>query len=221
MDKGKGAKFQREIVLFWEQYGRHDLPWRKTRNPWKLLIAEMLLRKTTAQQAEAVYKQLADLTPKDLTEIRLSALRRILFPLGIQKVRAVQLKKIAQTCVNQPPERYASDEFLRSMPGVGQYIANSVRCCAFGEALPALDANMIRVLERVFDWQSERKRPREDAKMWAFAQTLVPDKKAREYNWGILDFASKICTFRRPHCIECPIASICSYYSKVIKVGKV
>jgi A/G-specific adenine glycosylase len=74
---------------------------------------------------------------------------------------------------------------------------------------------MIRVIQRVFGWQSERKRPREDRKLWAFAETLVPEGKCREFNWGVLDFGAFICTHRKPKCPECLLNEICDYYQAV------
>ena len=121
---------------------------------------------------------------------------------------------MAETVLDKAVDWYRSDHNLRSMPGVGRYISNSVRCCSFGIDAPALDANMIRVLDRVFGWKSSLKRAREDKLFWEFANSLVPVEKCREFNWGILDFASSICTFKKPKCESCPIRTICSFYDK-------
>jgi A/G-specific adenine glycosylase len=104
---------------------------------------------------------------------------------------------------------------LRKLPGIGRYISNLVRCCAFGVSAPAMDTNLIRVMSRVFGWVSSCKRPREDRLLWQRAETLVPEKDARDFNWGMLDFASAICTHRNPKCENCLINEICSYYVAV------
>lgn len=214
MDSTKIHVFQQSIVQYWKQYGRHDLPWRHTSDPWKLLVAEVLLRKTTSSQAVAVYNRIEELSPSEILRTDIRELEHLLFPLGMNKVRAAQLRSIAGTLITKGQEAYQSDEVLRSLQGIGRYISNSVRCVAFGHPAPALDANMIRVIQRVFGWVSERKRPREDKKLWAFAETLVPYDNCREFNWGVLDFAARVCTHRNPKCLECPINNICNYYEQ-------
>jgi len=214
MNTDKIIQFQGQILLFWEQQGRNYLPWRQTTDPWKILIAEILLRKTTSSQVSRVYSKLENLTPKDIVSLDSSQLEYILMPLGMNRVRAEQLKVIAATTVNASFEDYQSDEFLRSMPGIGRYISNSVRCCAFGIPAPALDANMIRIIQRVFDWQPTRKRAREDKALWDFAESLVPCERCKEYNWGVLDFGSAICIARKPKCSLCSIQQICYFHQE-------
>lgn len=206
--------FQENILAFWNRHGRHDLSWRQTRDPWKLLLAEVLLRKTTSTQVLNVYSRLSEFSPADFVDIEPDELESILQPLGIHKMRAAQLKKIALAVIDESVDLYQSDNFLRSLSGVGRYISNSVRCCAFDSPAPALDANMIRVIQRVFGWVSSRKRPREDKELWAFAETLVPTDRCREFNWGVLDFGALVCIHYSPKCTDCFIGKICNYYQR-------
>ncbi|MDX2139945.1 MAG: A/G-specific adenine glycosylase [Chloroflexota bacterium] len=201
------------MITFWQQNGRHELPWRRATNAWSILLAEVLLRKTTSAQAAEVYKRLASYSPVEIAGMEQNALAIELQPLGIHQVRAKQLQQIAQAVIDTGGAVLESDEALRKLPGVGRYISNSVRCCAFGVAAPAMDTNLIRVMNRVFGWTSRRKRPREDRKLWERAKTLVPDDMPREFNWGMLDFAAAVCTQRRPKCKACPINTICNYYA--------
>lgn len=212
-DEGrKIARFQRAMISYWQLHGRHTLPWRSTRDPWHILLAEVLLRKTTSGQAAAVYHKLVGFSPAQIAALEIDALAEILKPLGIHHVRAEQIQRIASAVVGAVAADLASESFLRSLPGIGQYIVNSVLCCAFGMPLPAMDTNMIRVMERVFSWRSLRSRAREDRALWTRAGVLVPHDKPREFNWGVLDFASAVCTYRKPKCSICPINSICDYY---------
>jgi A/G-specific adenine glycosylase len=214
----KTQKFQQAMMDYWETHGRHNLPWRSTNDAWRILLAEVLLRKTTSAQAAAVYKQLAEYTPHDIAGSDVEVLAQILKPLGIHYVRAEQLKQIAQMVIDTKNEVLKSDEMLRKLPGVGRYISNSVRCCAYGVSAPAMDTNLIRVMDRVFGWKSQLKRSREDRRMWEMAEKLVPADKPREFNWGMLDFASAICTHRKPKCDICSINDICNYYAAVRQV---
>lgn len=212
VDAEKLAQFQKAIIEYWQTHGRHHLPWRMTADAWRILLAEVLLRKTTSAQAAEVYIQLADFTPQHIKEMDQHILAEMLKPLGIYQVRAAQLQRIASDVVEHGEAALGSDEFLRKLPGVGRYISNAVRCCAFGVPAPAMDTNMIRVMARIFGWHSALKRPREDRSLWKRAETLVPADKPREFNWGVLDFGAVVCTYRKPKCNICPVSSICIYY---------
>ncbi|MCB9420134.1 MAG: hypothetical protein H6667_10030 [Ardenticatenaceae bacterium] len=215
MNEKKKRLFQKKITAYWHTDGRHHLAWRQTSDPWKLLVAEVLLRKTTSAQAEVVFEELSKFTAGDTAKMPIHELERMLHPLGMSKVKAEQLKEMAVKVKDADLDQMESDEFLRSIRGVGRYISNSVRCIAFGIPAPALDTNMIRIIERVFGWRSERARAREDKKLWQFAATLVPENACRQYNWGVLDFGAAVCTFRNPKCGICSLQEICDYYQKL------
>ena len=209
--------YQNTILEFWDTNGRKDLPWRRTRDPWKTLLVEVLLRKTTSTQVLGIYDSISPWTPLDLTQMSVDEVAEKLKPLGLSRVRSIQLRTIAQSVLNADPEVFHSDSFLRSLPGIGRYIANSVRCNAFHEPVPALDTNMIRVIQRVFSWKSNRQRLREDKHLWQFAETLVPKQRPMEYNWGVLDLGAMVCLIRKPRCTECPLNGICRFYTKQIE----
>ena len=102
---------------------------------------------------------------------------------------------------------------LKELPGVGDYIASEVLLVACGQPEPLLDRNMLRVIERVFGVKSAKKRPHIDPAMWSFARLLVPKdpELAEKFNFGVLDFARKICTAEKPYCSTCPVKDLCSY----------
>lgn len=199
------------MLKFWMLNGRKNLPWRKTKKPWEILVAEVLLRKTTVQQVIPVYLKLRSLSPHDVSKLKQLQLEEILLPLGINKIRADHLRVISQRVAKVRSKEFQSDQFLKSLPGVGSYISNAVRCCAFGTPVPALDVNMIRIIKRVFGWQSNRSRDREDLSLWKFAEDLVPKQECREFNWAVLDFGALVCTSKNPKCAICPIKGICFY----------
>lgn len=205
------VRFQGRVLHFSECSGRGYLPWRKTRDPWKVLLAEILLRKTTSDQALSVFGQLGSLSPKQIQKLGQDKLESILLPIGMYRVRAQQMLAIAETVEDAGIESLHSQSFLDSLPGVGRYIRNAVLCVAFGEARPMLDTNMIRVICRVFGIESKRSRAREDRQLWNFAETLVPVNSCREFNWGILDLASAVCKPRNPHCLECVVSQLCNF----------
>ena len=130
------------------------------------------VKKTTSTQAEVVFKEISKFAAEDITKTPTPELEKILYPLGMGKIKAEQLKEMAVKAQDADIEQMKSDEFLRSMCGVGCYISNSVRCIAFGLPASALDTNMIRIIERVFGWYWERARAREDKKLCSLLKHL-------------------------------------------------
>ena len=106
---------------------------------------------------------------------------------------------------------------LLSLPGVGPYSANAVLCFAFNHDVSMVDTNILRVLQRVFSLKSNSPRPRQDKKIWEFAESLPPKGSGKEFNYGILDFAAKVCTSRNPKCNTCVLNGMCDYYKGRIK----
>lgn len=204
--------FQNKIIRFWQESGRDNLPWRRTRDPWKVLVAELLLRKTTSTQAAKVYSSISRLSPKSLSELRHDQLMRMVSTLGMQRQRSRILREVGHSVARDGRTRLKDHSYLMSLRGVGSYSANAVMCFGFGEPLPALDRNMIRVLTRFFSFKSNRSRPHTDPGFWAFAETLVPSDNPREFNWGVLDLAAAVCKARAPNCPNCPLRSKCRYW---------
>lgn len=212
VDASKISKFQQTVLAYWRAHGRKELPWRRTTDPWKILVAEVLLRKTTAAQVSQVFEGIANRSPLQLAHIDEAHLQQLLRPLGLYRLRAQQLQRIAEAVKRAESDQLRNVDFLRSLPGVGRYASNAVLCFAFREPKPALDTNMIRVIERVFSISSDRSRPRTDPQLWEFAERLVPKEQCREYNWGILDLGNSLCLARNPKHELCPMKSICNEY---------
>jgi len=213
----KKEKFFTETIIKWyKQFGRKELPWRKTSDAWKVLLAAILLKKTTVNQVLKVYNLLANYTPRDILNIDELVLKDILRPLGMENQRTKLLKKLAKKLIEDFNGKVPCDEKLKELPGVGDYTYSEVMLLACNKRSVLLDRNMIRVLERFFPIKSLKKRPKDDKNLWTKALSLVPKniKEARDFNLGILDFANKICKARNPKCSICPLKSMCFYYNK-------
>jgi A/G-specific adenine glycosylase len=205
-------------IIRWYKKGGRSYPWRKTKNAFHILISEIMLQKTDSKKVLSVYPSFIKKypTPKQLAEANLRTLRREIHLLGITD-RARRLKATAKTILRFHGGKVPSDrKQLLNLLGVGDYIANAVLCFAFHKDVPLLDSNMIRVIKRVFSVESSKKRARTDKELWQFAGSLVPRRKAVDYNRGVLDFAATVCIARNPNCHICPIREICDYYSRVI-----
>jgi len=202
------------LLLKWWGKNKRTFPWRLRRDPYAVLIAEMLLRKTTAKQVEKVYEDFISRypSPPALSEADMDGPSNILTPLGMEHKRAELFIRLGRAIQDNPGGRIPSTEkALLKLPGVGQYAANAVLSFSHGRKVPMVDTNFIRVIQRVFGLTSSKARARNDKQLWEFAEKLVPRRRSREFNLAVLDFAALICKYGNPQCGKCPIISICTY----------
>lgn len=208
-------------LLEWWNPTQFDYPWRRVTSPYNILVSEFLLRKTAREQVKRIYEDffLKYPTIQSLSDARIESIEETIKPLGMQHIKAIALRKLAETIVKEYDGKIPRDKNpLQKLPGVGVYIANAVLCFAYGENLPLLDTNTARVLERVFSLKSSRRRVRDDPKMWKVASLIMPKKRARDFNLAIIDFAGFICLSRKPRCNICPIKSICLYFKTQVAI---
>jgi A/G-specific adenine glycosylase len=204
-----------ERLLIWFRSNARKFPWRETRDPYRIMVAEMMLQKTTSRQAEEIFSVFLGRFPsvEDLAKAPLSNIEETIRPLGLGHVRATRLKKLAKEIVGKHGGRMPRDrKTLLSLPGVGEYIANAVLCLAYDEDLPLLDTNQLRVFDRVFGIRSSKKRARTDSVMWRLAEDIIPKGRGREFGLAVLDFASLVCRAKNPKCAVCPMNEFCLYF---------
>src|SRR4030042_1426979 len=188
--RNKIVKRFQTSILNWYTMNERRLPWRDTNEPYKILVAEILLQKTDVKKVKSVYEKFIQHwpSPQSLSKARISSISKVIQPLGL-KYRARRLKSVAKVIVEKFGGKIPKvDDKLLELPGVGQYIASAVECFAFNKPKAVLDTNVIRIFNRVFGIKSEKSRSRDDPRLWSFAQTLVPANNAKEYNWGLIDY---------------------------------
>lgn len=198
----------RSTLLNWGSDNLRSFPWRKTTNPYEVLIAEILLQKTAAEKVEPIYEEFLSTypSPAELAEADRDELADIIYSLGLQNQRSKALVSIGQTLQNRGVPDDA--ERLLELPYVGRYAANATLCFAFGEPRPIVDANVVRIYNRIFDTDFNYR----DEAAWQFAAEILPEDNAWEFNLAILDFAAEICAPKTPNCEECFFTDQCSYY---------
>jgi A/G-specific adenine glycosylase len=214
--RSKRSEFIRRI-LAWYKHNRRGFPWRNTTDPFKILLSELLLRKTTARQVAKLYESFVQKypTPSSLLDAPLQDLMCDLRSLGIYRLRAMQLKSIAKALMQKYGGHVPnSRDALLALPGIGDYIANAVLCLAYGADIPFLDTNSARVLHRVFGVSPAGGLPQNDPRIWRLAARLIPNGKAKDFNLALLDLGALLCTARRPLCNRCPLARLCNYAKK-------
>ncbi|BCA53396.1 A/G-specific adenine glycosylase [Nitrospira sp. KM1] len=204
-------RFQRRLLSWYAKHGR-DLPWRRTTNPYHILISEVMLQQTQVDRVVPKYHEFVTRYPslKDLAKAAVQDVKKTWYPLGYN-IRPVRLHSIACETV----ERYGgqlpkeADELL-SFKGIGRYTAGAIRSFAFNEDAPILDTNVIRVLHRVFIAKGEPKNSK--AALWALSESLIPKGKGYDFNQALMDFGATCCTARNPSCRRCPMRPICRTY---------
>ena len=213
LDREKALYLQRATISFFEREGRR-FPWRETRDPYVILISELLLQKTTSKQVLGVLDEFFKSYPSinDLAKAREEDVEKIVGKLGLRK-RAKFLKGIALKVVREWGGRIPDDERLLELKGVGRYTANAVLCFAFNKRVPVVDTNVARVLRRYFG-VSEEKPAYADKNVWELAEAVIPEERYREFNYGLIDISAKHCR-PRPLCTGCPLKTYCSYARNV------
>jgi A/G-specific adenine glycosylase len=189
-----------------------DFPWRRTKDPYAIFVAEFLLQKTDAAKVVPVYEAFLSQYPtiNALALAPVAEVARLLQPLGLY-FRAERLCQSAQLVVQSYAGKIPDTEAqLLTLPGVGKYTARSVCANAFNEPLAILDTNVARILERFFGLQGARVKSRCKI-LWKAAEQVAPATNVGKWNLTLLDFGATVCTARNPRCTECPLRQQCSY----------
>lgn len=213
--KSKNESFSKHL-LDWFESNRRDFSWRKPGlTPFQLLIAEIMLQKTGAKQVENIFSKFIKKYPDANTIIKIKdeKLEELLHPLGLFKRRTRDIKKTAQKIIENNNKVPTTRKELMELPGVGEYIANAVLCFSFKKPVPIVDANVGRVIKRVFSFPV-KSAPSRDKNLLEKMKEILPEKKARDFNLAILDFAALVCFPRNPQCGECPFSQSCDFFSK-------
>lgn len=211
----KQLKFSK-ILLKWRKKNNFDslYPWRNSKSKYRILLSEVLLKKTTRKQVAAEWKNIVTCCRnfEEVQKTDLRKLKKVLRPLGLENTRSKNLKDLSKKIISDFNGKVPkTKKELLSLPGVGPYTANAVLCFAFDHDVSMLDVNILRVLKRVFSLDANNSRERTDKQLWEFAESLPPKGNGKEFNYAILDFAGGVCTARKPKCERCPMRKICDY----------
>jgi A/G-specific adenine glycosylase len=207
------GRFRESIVSWFRREGR-TYPWRETRDPYAILVSELMLQQTRiATVLERGYFERwmkAFPTWKKLAEADTAEVLKVWEGLGYYN-RARNLQKAAQVVVSSHggvcPE---SLERVLELPGVGRYTAGAVMSFAFEKRAPIVDGNVVRVLSRVCGFSDPVDSSDSQNRLWALADQLTPEREVREYNSGLMEIGQRVCHRRNPECSGCPIREFCT-----------
>ena len=206
-------RFRRALLAWYGAHGR-DLPWRRTSDPYHILVSEMMLQQTQVDRVIPKYHEWLDKYPSldALAAAPARAVSATWRPLGYN-IRPRRLQAIARESV----ARYngclpADEDTLLSFKGIGAYTAGAIRSFAFGQRAAIVDTNIARVLFRVFVNRGDAKAHATRKHLWALSEVLMPRKHVFDFNQALMDLGATVCVARKPRCPVCPMARMCRSY---------
>ena len=203
--------FAARLLAWWDEHGRHDLPWQLDRTPYRVWVAEIMLQQTQVATVKGYFENFMQRFP-DLDSLAAADLDEVLAlwsGLGYY-ARGRNLHKAARICRDRFACRLPDDPArLEELPGIGRSTANAIVAQAFDRRAPILDGNVKRVLARhagISGWPGRSATARE---LWAAAEARTPAERAADYTQAIMDLGATRCRARSPLCPDCPVAGDC------------
>ena len=209
--RGRKRLFQQRLLKWYAQHGR-DLPWRKTSDPYHILVSEVMLQQTQVDRVIPKYHEFLERYPsfEDLAGAPVADVKQTWYPLGYN-IRPERLHSIAcETVVRYGGKLPSDHEGLLSFKGIGRYTAGAIRSFAFNEDAPILDTNVIRVLHRVFIATGHPKMQK--AALWDLSESLIQRGRGYDFNQALMDFGATVCAARDPYCLLCPMKTFCKSF---------
>jgi len=205
-------RFRQRLLAWYRRHGR-DLPWRKTSDPYHILVSEIMLQQTQVDRVLPKYAEWLEKYPSlhALASAPEQDVAQTWRPLGYN-IRPKRLQSIAREAVAHYDGRLPADEdTLLSFKGIGQYTAGAIRSFAFRERAAILDTNVARVLFRVFIGSGDPKSHAMKKHLWSVSAAVLP-RDVFDFNQALMDFGAIVCSARNPKCLVCPMSKSCRSY---------
>jgi A/G-specific adenine glycosylase len=204
------AEFRRALINWYRKSGR-DLPWRRTHDPYAILVSELMLQQTQVATVIPYYAGWLRRFP-DFESLARASESDVLWAwqgLGYYN-RARNLHATARTVMDRYLGRFPrSVERMQQLPGIGKYTAHAVASFAFDQSVPIVESNTARVLTRLFDFRKPIDSGSGRQTLWQYAPMLVPKSNAAIFNSALIDLGSLVCVPRQPKCGICAVKKFC------------
>ena len=212
----------RQRLLRWYRHQGRDLPWRKTHDPYKIWVSEIMLQQTQVTTVIPYYQRFIAAFPT-VTSLAKAPLKKVLklWEGAGYYARARNLHRAAQIVMKELNGGIPSDpNLLQKLPGIGRSTAGAVASLAFGRRAPILDGNVRRTLCRLFGIQRDPRRPEVQRQLWQLSEACLPNRDCDRFNQALMDLGATVCTSARPGCLLCPLKDLCQAFRLGIQ-GKV
>lgn len=195
---------------------KRDLPWRKTRDPYKIWLSEIMLQQTQVKQALPYYEKFTDHFPdvEALAKAEEQAILLLWQGLGYYS-RARNLHAAARYVTDELGGKFP-DNFkdLKKLKGVGEYTAAAIASIAYDQPVAAVDGNVLRIIARVFNIQKPVNSPEGKKIISEKAHKLLDQNRPGDFNQALMDLGASLCGKANPKCEECPVNSLCEAFSR-------
>lgn len=200
------------LISWFEEFGK-DYPWRSTKDPYEILVSEIMLQQTQVSTVleRGYYRRWLERFPdfESLSSALEEEVLRAWEGLGYYS-RARNLHKVAIAVMKDFGGVLPSEpSLIEGLPGIGKYTAGAVASFAFNASVPAVDANIARVLARLFEFTERIDTSHGQKQLWEWADALVPDSGARTWNSALMELGQTLCKSKSVQCQECPVVSWC------------
>ncbi len=205
------GELSNQLLNWFDQHGRHDLPWQQPRTAYRVWLSEIMLQQTQVATVIPYFQRFVQQFPdvQSLAAAPQDDVLALWAGLGYY-ARARNLHKAAQLVVRQHSGEFPRVvEELEALPGIGRSTAAAITAQAYGVRAAILDGNVKRVLARMYavpGWPGESAVAKT---LWHHAETLTPDKRLADYTQAIMDLGATVCTRTKPRCLRCPWQSHC------------
>ena len=206
-----GGSFAARVVRWQKQHGRHDLPWQKTRDAYRIWLSEIMLQQTQVATVIPYYRRFLKRFPDigSLAAARQDDVLALWSGLGYYS-RARNLHRAAQEMIARHASRLPCDmESLLALPGIGRSTAAAIAVFAFGSRQAILDGNVKRFFARRFGIGGYPGDAKVAAALWRETERQLPARNIESYTQGLMDLGATVCTRANPRCDACPVAADC------------
>ncbi len=216
MRKSPSLTRLRHALLSWYSRHKRDLPWRRTRDPYKIWVSEIMLQQTQVATVIPYYKRWLKTFPSLSALARAPLSKALELWAGLGYYRRARMFRQAASYIQKELRGKipATAEALRKLPGIGRYTAGAIASIAWGEKTPVLDGNVIRILTRIFAIRQSVDRPATLERLWSIAASLLPDKNPGDLNQALMELGATVCFPSNPQCAQCPVKKDCGAHQK-------
>jgi A/G-specific adenine glycosylase len=203
-------RFRRQL-LAWFRRAARDLAWRRTRDPYRVWVSEIMLQQTQVATVSEYFPRFLATFP-DVAALAAATEESVLRQwegLGYYR-RARQMHRAAGVIESEHAGRFPREiDAIRTLPGIGRYTAGAIASIAFDARQPILEANTVRLLSRLVVFRGDPNQSAGQGLLWSLAEALLPRGGCGEFNQALMELGSLVCTPRQPRCCDCPVMALC------------
>lgn len=206
---------RRSLIRWYERHAR-DLPWRRTTDPYRIWLSEIMLQQTTVVAVVPYFERFLARFPSvhDLAAADENDVLRLWEGLGYYS-RARNLRKAAQVIVHEHGGVFPSElDALQRLPGIGRYTAGAIASFAFDRRAPIVEANTLRLYCRLLGYEGDPRSKEGQERLWSFAEMILPKTQPGRVNQALMELGATVCSPKEPDCEHCPIHAHCRSFAE-------